>query len=362
MSSFKRYLLTGATGFIGGRVLESLLADGHEVKCLVRPTSNVAFLEENNAPYSRGEATDTNWLAEQTADVDAVIHIAGATAERSYEDFLKGNRDFTANLADACLTHANPPRFLFMSSMAASGPPLPDHDVRTEADEPTPVSHYGRSKLAAEEALRERADRLSIGVIRPSIVFGREDRSSFAIFDIIRKSGVHVAPGWFPQPVSLVHVDDLVQLVDLAVGSKEKLSPDSAQRGRGVWFAVDDSAHITYAEFGRKIMQAMNVRGMVLPMGRPIMTAIAAVNETIQRLRGQPAFIGFDKVRESFVAWKCSGQQARRDLGMVFRQTIDERIGQTVRWYRENGWLPEKPEPNRNTAAKRGEQNQPHGV
>lgn len=362
MTQSTRYLLTGATGFVGGRLLEALVERGQPVRCLVRQSSDVSLLEKLNAPYVRGDFSDKNWLMEQTADVERVIHIAGATSARSYEEFHRDNCEATTLLADACLTHDSPPAFLFMSSMAATGAPLPGAAVRHEGDEPRPVSNYGRSKLAAEEELRKRADKLAIQIIRPSIVFGREDKASFTMFDIIQKMRIHPSPGWFPKPVSVVHVDDLTKLTLLAIDSPERISADPARQEEGVWFAVDDSEYFTYAEFGRRIIKAMEIYAISLPVGRLTMTLIGAGSQLIGWMQGKPAFFGFDKIRESFTAWKCSGERARQTLGMTFPHSVDQRLKQTVAWYRRNGWLPEPASGRAGESRANQSENQPHGA
>ena len=79
-------------------------------------------------------------------------------------------------------------------------------------DGPAPVSHYGASKRAGESALQQRADRLPITVLRPGIVYGPGDPKVAAVFQAIRMTGIHFTVGFRTPPLSLIHVDDMVDL------------------------------------------------------------------------------------------------------------------------------------------------------
>ena len=70
------YFLTGGSGFIGGHLAEELTARGHNVRCLVRKTSNRELLESVGVEFVEGSLADSNVLAEAVKDVDYVVHLA----------------------------------------------------------------------------------------------------------------------------------------------------------------------------------------------------------------------------------------------------------------------------------------------
>ena len=140
-----------------------------------------------------------------------------------------------------------------------------------------PVSAYGRSKLAGEQAAAKYAARLSISIVRPPIVFGPGDRGVLEMFRPIARAGIHVVPGRGERRVSLIHVADLVEGLLLAAEKGERLHRGGAP-GQGVYFmAAEDEP--TYAELGQ---------AMAIALGRKRATVVhlpAAAHATGRALR-----------------------------------------------------------------------------
>ena len=114
-----RCLVTGATGFIGPRLIRTLQAAGGDVRCLVRPTSDVQELERLGVRLVRGDVTDASSLGTAVADVDFVFHLAGRVFAGNYEQFAAVNEAGSANIAAACAAAAAPR--LDRRAAAASG-------------------------------------------------------------------------------------------------------------------------------------------------------------------------------------------------------------------------------------------------
>src|SRR5262249_34943376 len=145
------------------------------------------------------------------------------------------------------------------SSIAAGGP-VERGAVRVESDIPAPVSLYGRTKLAGERAAAAYADRIPLSIVRPGIVFGPGCHDQLAIFQGIRTSRCHAIVGWRTPLLSMIYVDDLVDLLLAVADRGERVPASSGNRlaaGTGVYFA-SGSEFITYADWG----------GMVKPMLR----------------------------------------------------------------------------------------------
>src|SRR4051812_4649385 len=115
-----RALVTGATGFIGGHLVERLARDGAEVRCLVRSRRRATPALRLGASLVVGDVTDPQSLAAAVAGVDVVYHLAGATLAFGAADFRRVNAGGTANLAAACARLATPPVFVYVSSLAAA--------------------------------------------------------------------------------------------------------------------------------------------------------------------------------------------------------------------------------------------------
>jgi len=238
----------------------------------------------------------------------------------------------------------NPPVVVMVSSVAAAGPSHPDR-LRIESDRPAPVSHYGRSKWAAELAAREFAHAVPITIIRPPIVLGPADREGLPMFTSVARTGLHFVPGRVPHRFSVVHVDDLTQALILAAERGLRLEPGvpalRRDDSRGIYHIAGDE-HPTYADLGRLIGKAVGrsrVRIVRIPM-RAIWAA-ALVVELGMRIRKKSQYLNLDKAREIAAgSWTCSPEKAGRELGFRPAAPMTERLRQTADWYRAAGWLP----------------------
>ncbi len=211
-------LVTGGTGFIGSHLVERLAAQRRAVRCLVRPSSNLRDFPAG-IELAQGDLESGAGLADALHAVDTVIHLAGVTKARSPADYDRGNAAATAQLVGAAAS-SGIHRFVHVSSLAAAGPSSSNGPL-SEEDAPRPVSHYGRSKLAGEQFVRQSplADRAVI--VRPPVVYGPRDRD---VYQMIRT----VAGGWMLQIgsvrryFSLVYVGDLV---DGLIAAADRVRP-----------------------------------------------------------------------------------------------------------------------------------------
>lgn len=337
----RRYLITGASGFIGQHLAERLVAQGASVRCLVRRSSQTQLLESLGVELARGDLGDRESLEAALQDVDVVCHLAGATAAFSAAEFMRVNREGTENLARGCAAMANPPVHVVISSVAAAGP-APLGVLRSEADQPQPISHYGRSKRAGEEAAEAFADRVPTTVVRPGIVFGPRNRETLPVFKTISRFRVHPVVGWRTPQLSLIHVDDLIELMLQAAERGRRIPSEPSERGvgTGYYFACAPE-YPDYAQWGGMVKAALNrPYAPTLRLVGPLPWFAAACSELVARARRRPDNFNLDKIREArAVSWACSAEAAIRDLQFRPPKSLAERIEETVLWYRENGWL-----------------------
>jgi nucleoside-diphosphate-sugar epimerase len=214
---------------------------------------------------------------------------------------------------------------------------------KTEADPSEPVSHYGHSKRAGERAAKRFADRVPISIVRPPIVLGEADRMGLELFRSIARFRVHMVPGLDRRRFSLIHADDLVELLILAAERGKRLPP----RGRpeshgpqGYYFAACEQDP-TYADLGRMVAKALGRHFvLVIPTAIPVVRTVAVGGEAISRLRRHPLFMNLEKAREITAGnWLCSAQKAAAELGFAVAAPLSDRLRQTALWYREKKWL-----------------------
>lgn len=332
-------LVTGATGFIGVRLVERLLERGDRVACLVRQTSDTSRLERLSVEWRVGSLGDEASLTAALEGVDAVYHLAGMVHGRRLEDFLEVNSDGAERLCRAAAAMPTPPVVLLVSSLAATGPSLPcqPHD---EATNPAPVSFYGQSKLAGEHACRRYADRVPLSILRPPVVFGPGDRDGLLLFKALKRFPIHFVPQMKGLPLSLIYVDDLVEAMVAVTERGERVAPNAGPNDpRGLYFAADPAAS-SYADMGRMVAAAIDKKIVVICRRKYPLLPLAIAGDVIGRIKGKAPLFGMDKLREASASgWVCDPQKIMTTLGWKPAASLGDHYKETLAWYRENKWL-----------------------
>jgi len=338
-----KVLVTGGSGFIGSHLIDALVAQGEEVTCLVRTTSRLDRLRPLGVRLVSGDVTDQDSLPAAIEGQQIVYHVAGCTRAVYTRQYYQINGQGIRNVAQSCAEQQpTPPVLVIVSSLAAAGPAT-DARPRTEADPLVQVSHYGRSKRAGELAAERLADRVPTTIVRPPIVLGEGDRMGLNMFRMVARFGLHMVPGLGRHRFSLIHADDLVELLILAARRGTRLEPnaeDGSSSPRGYYFAACDE-HPTYAELGRMVAAALGRRRvLVLPTPKRTVWVVGAVAEVVSRIRRRPLYLNLDRAREAAAgSWRCSSQAAIDELGFSVAAPLADRLRQTAQWYRREGWL-----------------------
>jgi nucleoside-diphosphate-sugar epimerase len=320
-------LVTGGQGFIGSHLCARLLQDGHRVRVLARPESDLSSLAGLDLTVVHGDLTRDQGLGEALAGVDRVFHLAGALKAFTPEALLVVNRDGSRRLAQACREHApDLQRFVLVSSLAAAGP-SPGGAALTEDAEPRPLTWYGASKLAAEREIL--ASGLPATILRPPVVFGPRDRDVLSYFRIAQR-------GWLPLPGRAERRYSLIFAPDLADGIA---TAGLADLPSGCLLNLTGPA-VTWADLGRRILVALGRRGRVLRLPEAAIRLAGNGADWLARLRGRPEIFSSQKVIEMLAAaWVASPDKAERLLGWSAPTPLDQALALTVRWYRYHGWL-----------------------
>jgi nucleoside-diphosphate-sugar epimerase len=326
-----RVLVTGASGFLGSHVAEQLSSAGHTVVALVRKSSKVDFLRGlKGVELAYGAVEDRDSIQAAVKGCDAVIHAAGAIKARTPEEFHHINVGGTEN-AVAAAKEAAPglKKFVFVSSLTAAGPSMDGKPVSPDAR--NPVTHYGRSKVAAEDFLDTQKDELPIVTIRPPMIYGPRDTESFAFFQSISRR-------FLPYLGSGENTLSVVYATDAASACIQAITADVPSGNR---YFVDDGMVYVWKDMLSDIEDALGKKALVrfsIPFS--VFRAAAFASETFGKIAGKAMMLTLDKVNElSAPHWVCDSTDTRRDLGWTPQVKWREGTRLAVEWYRANGWL-----------------------
>lgn len=321
-----KVLITGASGFIGGRLRAALLERGLDVVAIRRKGSPEPKAGRSLvADYADLEGLESIMTDERP---DYVLHVAGGTKGRTYADFERANVMPTRNLV-AALTKSHPAvkRFVHVSSLAAYGPSGPDAPM-TEDVTKNPIEFYGRSKAEAEAVL-ESQDVIAFTVVRPSGVYGPGDGDFFNLFKSAA-SGLNVYFGNRDRWFSAIFVDDCVRAIIDAAASEQTV-------GRGYFLC--DGVPITWGQFQDLIVEATPRKVRTLNLPEFIVDVAAFGGELISAIDKKPRLLNKQKAKMGAQeAWTCTHDAAKRDFGYSPTVSVQEGVPRTAEWYRENGW------------------------
>lgn len=318
--------MTGGTGFVGAHLVRALLERGDEVRCLVRDPAKARARGWTNILLVTGDLDDMRALREGCAAADLVFHVAGRISARNLSEFMRANRDGTANVLEAAAEQA-PRRFVLVSSLAAGGPTVPGEPV-DETRLPSPVTPYGQSKLAAEVLVR--AMPLPWTIVRPPTVYGEWDRELLKAFKLAR-TGVAPVFGDGSQQLSVIYAGDLAAALVAAA-----TAPQTAGR---VYYAAHPMV-TTSRGLVQAIGRAVGREPRIVPLPAPLSRGLLWVVGSLAHLAGRATVLSSDKADEFLApAWTCRPDALMRDTGWQARVDLDSGLRRTATWYRAEGWL-----------------------
>ncbi len=322
-------MLTGATGFIGSHVAERLLRENACVHLWVRRRNDlIVSLERAGAMVYAGHPNDRATLKESLQGADSVIHCAGAVRALNEEQYFEANIGLTQRILELLKA---PQVMILISSQAAAGPSGPRMPLSEDAV-PHPVSHYGRSKLAAEERVKQwgAANDGNFTILRPAVVYGPREKDLYNYFKWIKR-------GLLPlfdrgrQQISIIHVEDLVS----AISASSRHSPSG-----DVYFVSNDHA-CSLKDIGYAIREAFHKTRLVdLNLPLSVLDSLAFLLDAASLVTREPAILSREKVLEiKQSAWLCSNGKVKEKLGWKPLIPLKEGIRLTAEWYVEQGWL-----------------------
>lgn len=334
----RRALVTGATGFTGGRLVARLVEEGNHVTALVRPGRAASGNRRPSVLDLAGvtvvdcdltEAEHVERAFRESPPADIVYHVAAAFrhqhADRAY--FRRANVDATGYLVDMALEMGTE-RFVHCSTVGVQGEiadPPASEDYRAK-----PGDIYQQSKLEGERVALAAADRgLAVSVIRPVGIYGPGDRRFLKLFRAIaHRRMVMIGDG--ETLYHLTYVDDVVEGLILA---------GEVEAAVGEVFTIAGERYTTLNELVGLIAQVADVPPPRVKIPYPPMFAAAWLCDRLCRAVGvepplYPRRVEFFAKDRAFTIDK-----ARDVLGYRPRVDLAEGLARTYRWYEEQGLL-----------------------
>jgi UDP-glucose 4-epimerase len=310
-----RILVTGANGFVGRVLCETLTRSGHTVRGAVRANAN-AGLACSDLVEIGDIGANTDWTRALDG-IDTVIH-AAARAHILHDSaanaalYMGTNTEGTRGLIDAA-ARSGVGRLVYVSSIKVNGEVTTGAPFGAE-DTPAPLDDYGRSKLAAERLVLEAATagRVDGLIVRPPLVYGSGVRANFLRLMTWIWKGVPLPLGAVGNSRSLVSVWNLADLIMRLATVKDP--------GARVFLASDDD-DLSTPELIRKLAAAMEKPVWLMPV------PVAAL-----RLAGRLAGKG-PELSRLCGSLRIDVAATRRQLAWTPPLSVDEGLARTARWF-----------------------------
>jgi nucleoside-diphosphate-sugar epimerase len=332
-----KVLVTGAGGFIGGYLLEKLLAAGHQVRGLALDEADaVRIRRAGDVEVVFGDVRDIEPLRTAAQGIDAVFHAAARVSDwGTWPQFEAVTVGGTQNMLQAA-AEAGVGRFLLFSStavcprLAPSAPPM--DETAPYAGPDNPWGFYGRSKILAEqEALRYQSEgRLGVTIIRPVSIYGPGDHTFFPrIIRYLRRPTAAWVGGHDPF-VPFLYVTDAAEGV-LAAGTSEKAV--------GQVYILGPDPEFRIREFIAAICRELDIRPPRFSVPYAVASALANLSEGWARLirAREPPLLTRVSVFLLSQDQRFDVSKARRDLGWRSQVSMEEGVRLTAEWARQEG-------------------------
>ena len=334
-----KILVTGASGFIGSFLVDEALSRGCEVWAGLRGSSSRVFLQDERIKFISLDFGNRKKLEEQLTAFaaengrwDYIIHAAGVTKCIDSRDFMRVNYNGTVNFIEALKQCGiMPERFLYLSSLSIYGPVREEQPYSPilDSDTPLPNTAYGKSKLAAEEFIKNFPG-LKYVIFRPTGVYGPREKDYFKMVQSIA-GHVDFSVGYKPQVITFIYVKDLVKAIYMAI--------DKGVENR--CYFVSEPQGYDSRSFSDYI-QAELGKSWVLHIKAPIwvLKVISTCAEAFARLTKKASTLNRDKYNIMKQRnWMCDTTPIETELGFSIDYTLQQGTKEMIEWYKKEKWI-----------------------
>lgn len=343
-------LVTGACGFIGTTMVETLHAAGHRIRATDLAEAYArddrqrgrfpSVLRNLGVDFAPSDVTQPETLRDLVQGVDHVFHIAAIFSYSApWEALYRVNVEGTRDLCNLLLEQKGFKKLVLWGAGGVYGFPPPEMLPIREEDPKAPPNNYLKSKHEQEQLVMRlgRTRGLRYSIVRPTGVYG--PRCVYGMGQTILPLGKPpriFIPRNFTTRVPLVHVQDVC-------GAALHLSGTKASDGEA--YNLNDDTQVTVVEFMEWMGEMLGKRVTRLPPVpvaplKALLLGVARIEELVSRhVTHRPTKLEQDTIRYLGVDIAYSNQKLK-DAGYVFKYPdAREGLRQTVDWYRAEGWL-----------------------
>ena len=323
-----KVLVTGATGFVGSHLTERLVLEGYSVKALTREYSDVSLLKSLGVEIVYGDIRDVAALEKAVSGCEQVYHLAAATPWRgpSRQNYYTVNVIGTENLARAAIK-ARVNRLVHVSTAGVHGtiriPPVYENSKTN----PNSISHG--TKLAGEKVVLSyyKREGLPVVIARLSSVLGPRALSWLGLFKSIAKGNFRI----IGSGENHVHTGCVPDVVDALRRCADTMGVE------GECYLIAGKEPIKVKEFLEMIAQELGVSASFVCLPAAPYRSLHILSTLIYRYFG---FLPHSNRYELFLTDRilCISK-AQKELGYNPQVPMREEIKQTVKWYREKGYI-----------------------
>lgn len=321
-----KIFVTGGAGFIGSRVVHSLVQSGYEVRCLLRKTSNTKRLEGVAYERAEGDITDAASVLSAMQGCTGVIHLASLS---NWKDIHSPKMplvviDGSKHVLAAAKANGNLPMVYVSSSTAVDGT---EEKVILNEDSPLTLDKktfvYAHAKKEVEGLCMAAAkEGQHVVIVNPTEVYGPEDWDKITcgnLIDFATTGSVQVARGG----TSIIHVDDVATGIIAAL-----------ERGNSGERYILGSDNVEFKELAEYTLEILGIQKKVSLISRGFLLTLAWISKTFRIPMGfEPAVIPY-----AVKYWFVDNAKAQRELGVTFRPAR-EILAPTLEWVKAAGLL-----------------------